>query len=210
MMKLKLGIFVFFCIGIFNQHISQNSNEIYLIKTAWHVGITIRIDSFSISKLKVLDYFKKYEFADVGWGDEEFYQDPDIDILLGLKALFVPTSSVVRIAGIYADIKSFISISDFAVKVILTNKQLDKLLDFIDKSLTKNEKGEYLITSKRYGGKIIFFKSGLKYHVFHTCNTWIAEALNSAGLQIGVSGIITAAQLYRKLIKIGEVIKPAE
>ncbi len=210
MIKSKYKIFFFFCLGFSNPSFSQTAHDIYLIKTAWHVGISVRIDSFAISKLKALKYFEDYEFADIGWGDEDFYQTPDTNIFLGLKALFVPTSSVVRISGINAGINSFISISDFAVKASLTNTQFIKLLDFIDASITKNESGEYRIASKKYGGKIIFFKSGLKYHMFHTCNTWIAEALNSAGLQIGASGIITAAQLYRELIKIGEIIKPVE
>ena len=207
MIKLKLGICVFFCVGIFNQNFSQNSNDIYLIKTAWHVGISLKIDSFTVSKLNVLRYFEKYKFADIGWGDEDFYQNPGINILLGLKALFFPTSSVVRISGIYSDIKYLIDISDFAVKLSLSAKQFSKLLEFIDKSLTKNDDGNYVIASEKNGGQIIFFKSNLKYHAFHTCNTWIAEALNYADLKISKTGIITAQQLYRELRKIGKVLK---
>ena len=208
-MKLKLKIFILLYVCEFNQIVPQSTYTVYLIKTAWHVGISVKVDSFAVRKLKVLDYFKEYKFADIGWGDEQFYQEPGTDILLALKALFLPTPSVVRIAGIKSGIKDFISASDFTVNVILTKEQYAKLLEFIEKSLAKNAEGKYLITSREYGGEIMFFKSGLKYHMFHTCNTWIAGALNSAGIQIETHGIITAAQLYRELIKTGEVIKPA-
>ena len=43
-----------------------------------------------------------------------------------------------------------------------------------------------------------FYLSNGEFHLFNTCNTWIAEALQSAKLDISSRGIITADNLMEK------------
>ena len=141
---------------------------------------------------------------------EKFYQNPDVNILLGLQALIIPTSSVIRVFGFTSNIYNYISISDFTVSLQLSKSQFRKLLKFINQSLVQSPKGNFVITSKKIDGQIIFFRSKLKYFLLRTCNTWVAEALSFAGFKIRKTRIITAQQLYKELIKIGKIEKILE
>ncbi len=206
----KLLPVLFFILLMSSQFFSQSLHKVYLIKTSWHVGITFHTDSVSVTELEILNYFRNYKYVDIGWGDADFYQNPGFNILLGLKAIILPTESVIRISGILSDLQYFIDVSDFTVELNLTHKQFRKLLTFVRNSLFKDSNGNYVIGSEHNNGRVIFFKSNLKYHLLHTCNTWIAETLNFAGLKIKKKGIITAQQLYRELIKIGKPVKIPE
>jgi len=181
--------------------------KIYLIKNYWHVGIILPVDNYTLSRLSVLEQFNEFPYVDIGWGDEDFYQNPDVDYVLGAKALLVPTSSVVRIQGRSIRINNLIKWSDYAVSLLVTERQLNNILEFIDNSLTRIDGGSYLIVSKDEYREIIFFKSDKKYHLFYTCNTWIADALNYAGFDIEEDRVLTAQHLFEELIKIGIVEK---
>ncbi|MGB5894337.1 MAG: DUF2459 domain-containing protein, partial [Ignavibacteriaceae bacterium] len=55
-------------------------------------------------------------------------------------------------------------------------------------------------------GRIIFFKANGNYHLFNTCNTWLASCLASAGLKIE-DNIILTEELFNEAAKVGTVIK---
>jgi Protein of unknown function (DUF2459) len=49
-----------------------------------------------------------------------------------------------------------------------------------------------------YEGSLYFAAVG-RYSALHTCNTWAAEALQSAGLPVHPDGVIFASQLWRRV-----------
>jgi len=63
---------------------------------------------------------------------------------------------------------------------------------------------------KQHGlGRIIFFKANGEYHLFNTCNTWLAKGLKQAGIEI-TDDIILTEQLFNEAAKVGRVIKVDE
>ncbi len=185
---------------------TNKHHDIYLVKSAWHVGILIRIDSLSSSMLPVLSSFREYSYVDMGWGDEDFYQADGINYFYAVKAALIPTSSVIKVTGHYGDLNDIIRWSDFAIKIRLDSEVYVKLLRFIDDSFL-NEGGKRIVTKKEVGGAIKFYKSTLSYSLIYTCNTWVADALKHAGLDIDPNEIITSDQLYYNTITLGEVLK---
>jgi len=142
---------------------------------------------------------------DIGWGDEEFYQYPDFDWELAFKALFVPTPSTLRVEGISISRELYFDLSEIVLKLIVTDEQFVKILKYIDDTFYRKENQEILLSSKA-GGQIIFYAAKGEYHLFNTCNTWLAKCLNNAGLNIKTDIILTE-QLFREAAKIGDVIK---
>lgn len=181
--------------------------KIYFIKDAWHVGIVFPVNNITESQLSILRNFKKYKYVDIGWGDAKFYQHSGINYLLAAEALLYPTPSVVRVQGYQLSIEYFIKWSDYTVSLHVNKTQLKSLLTFIKNSLSKTKSGNYIISSTKLDDDIIFYKSNLKYYLFKTCNTWVADDLRYAGFKVNSFGIITAYQLFRELIKIGKVEK---
>jgi uncharacterized protein (TIGR02117 family) len=187
--------------------IKQDSVSIYIIKDYWHTGIRFKIDSTSIKLLPVLLEFERYQFIDIGWGDEEFYQNPDFEIDLAAQAILVPSSSVLRFAGLRYGVTEFIKWVDYCVELRLSYQQFTKLAEFVNSSFLIDADGNFVKTSQKILGQIIFYKSKLKYHLFNTCNMWVAKAVEFTGREIETLGIITAEQLFDEISELGIVLK---
>ena len=151
--------------------------------------------------------FINYKYIDIGWGDEDFYQNPDPDYLLGAKAILVPTNSVIRIEGSDLTINKIVEWGDFSIRFDLTGEQFKNLCEFINDSFSKDNDKNLIISSQKNNNRIIFYKSRLKYHLFNTCNTWIAEAFENCGFEISSSSVITAENLFEEISKHGTVLK---
>ncbi len=186
-------------------NISSDQIIVYIINSSIHTGIIIPVDSESISRISALKYFKDFQFADFGWGEEFVYQHPDENYCFYAKAVLLPNSSVISVEG-YSSVSGMINWSDFTVKLTLSTDQFMKLMDFIDKSF-KRENNEPIITSKKHSGDVIFFKSVYRYHMFNTCNTWVAKALEIAGLDVSPFFVLTSGQLYKEIKDNGTVLK---
>ncbi len=214
---LPVSFFLFLFIQVFGEERSSFTSQsvqqkekmitLHLINYSWHTGLIIPVNDFTIKHIPVINYFKDYDYVDIGWGDEEFYQHPDFDLYLGAKAIIYPTPSVIRIEGYHLEIDFIIDLSEFAIRFDLTEGNFIKLSEFINQSFSSQEPAGYKITSKQKNGKIVFYASSLKYHLFNTCNTWAAKALKSAGFNVEPTGIITDDQLFEKIKKHGIVVK---
>ena len=182
--------------------------NIYVMKNYWHTGILLPVDSTTLKHLPALESFKEEQFVDIGFGDRVFYLDPQYDIILAARAIMVPTESTIRIAALAGGLESTIKRSDYAVKIKIKMNELIKLCNYINNSLVIKNNLQPIVIEKRAGGGIIYFEGNQKYHLFNTCNTWVADALNNSGLAfISPANVITSPQLFDELVLIGEVLK---
>ncbi len=203
---LSLSLIIQFHITIWGSGKDADSVEVYLIKSHWHVGFLLSVNDNLLKRFSFFDSFENYDFIDIGWGDEDFYQNDDIDYFLGAKAILFPTNSVLRVSGHSSGIERIIYWSDYCLKLTLNRNSFNMLLDFIyDSFLLINETP--VVTLEKHGGMIKYYRSVHKYHLFNTCNKWIAKGLEYAGLNVSSSGIITAEDLIKEVSKTGEVIK---
>lgn len=187
---------------------TEITQNIYLIKSRWHTGLIFKIDDLSLKNIEALRLFRNMKYVDIGWGDKDFYQSPkDFDFYLAFKALFLPTESVVRIEGYNYEIDDIISYSDICIRFELEVNNLGKLLKFIDSSFSRSSQNKLIVTLKKAGGNIIFFKSKYSYHIFETCNKWVAKGLAEAGYEVSPTWIITAENLFEEVKKYGKIIR---
>ena len=198
--------FIFFPSLLFS--VEEDSLKIfYVINYSWHTGFILPVDETLIEKIPAASSFGSYDFIDIGWGDEEFYQTPGIDYYLAAKAVLIPTSSAIRIAGYKFDLELIKTMSDYLVEFKVGRQEYLKLLNFIDDSFDKNETDGVFLLTESSGGRIKFFASHKFYHLFNTCNTWIAEGLKHAGLDISASLVIQSEDLFKEIKTVGNVIK---
>jgi len=179
---------------------------IYLIKQRWHTAIVFSMVDVDTLILPQVKYFQKAEMIDIGWGDEAFYQHPDFDWDLAYKALFHSTPSTLRLEGIFITMQQYFDISEIVVELKINEEQLRILLKYIADTVWKDENGEDKILSTQYLDRVYFFKANGSYHLFNTCNTWLARGLKQAGLDID-DDIILTEQLFNETVKVGRVLK---
>lgn len=200
----------FFYSAAFAKISERDSVSIYLVKANWHTGLMIPINDFTKKVLPVLSYFEGFKYVDIGWGDAEFYQSPGFNICLAAYAILPPTPSVIRIDGYKFPIERVIEWREFAIQFVLPKERFLRIADFINQSFKYNDNKEVIISSRDKEKPIIFFKSVHYYFFMRTCNTWAAEAIQSAGFEIDTFGLVTAGQLYSKLSRFGKILKKYE
>ncbi len=214
MLKIVIFPIIFFFLHTSPPLIEETQNrydltakkEIYLIKQYWHTAIVIDKNDIIPEILPEVEYFKDFSLLDFGWGDEEFYQYPDFDSGLAVKALFYATPSTLRVEGIRVSKDTYFNISEIVVRILVTEEQLNKIVNYISSTFLRNNDGSPEILSEQGLGRIIFFKANGNYHLFNTCNTWLTSCLVSAGIEIE-DDIILTEELFNEAAKVGTVIK---
>jgi uncharacterized protein (TIGR02117 family) len=181
-------------------------HKIYFIKQNWHSAIVINTQELDSQIFREYASFSEFGLIDIGWGDEEFYQYPGFDSGLAFKALFYATPSTLRVEGINLKKDEYFNLSEIVIELDVTNEQFKKICNYINETFYKNDYGELVILSRKAEGKIIFYKAVGTYHLFNKCNTWLANGVRQAGIEIE-DNILLTEQLFNELAKIGKVIK---
>ena len=188
-------------------------HTIYLIKQRWHTAIVFHTEDIDTTILPEVKYFsqsngfpKGAELIDIGWGDEAFYQHPNFDWDLAYHALFHPTPSTLRIEGIFISMLEYFNISEIVVELKINNEQLRILQTYISDTVWRDEKNENKVLSTQYLNRVYFLKANGSYHLFNTCNTWLANGLKKVGFEIE-DNIVLTEQLFNEAAKIGNVLK---
>lgn len=180
---------------------------IYVVNRDIHTGLIIPANETSKKTITALKFFENAAYVDFGWGEEVVYQTPNETLSMDLKAIFIPSSSVMCAEGLTLMIDMLIGWSDYAVEFRLTDKEFTDLCLFIERSFMLDSDNQLIKTSVRSGGDVIYFKSVHTYCLFNTCNTWIAEALSRAVPGISHFMVITKSGLYDEIKEHGTVLK---
>jgi len=136
-----------------------------------------------------------YHFLSFGWGDKRFYLNThslsDVNVGTTLRALLLPTETVIHIQGHFSVPPSR---PDYQVKALKVSRQdYLNLSKFLVSYLARDNQGEPILIQKshRYSGS--FYRAKGSYSVFQTCNDWTALGLRSAQVNTPVwSGLAGA------------------
>ena len=181
-------------------HTIAESRIIHLVSTGWHVGIVMPLDAILKRNLPETKHFPNSKFLEVGWGDARFYKSKNPTARMAFEAAFTSKSSVIHIYAFQSPVNEAF-ISSEILKLELSKEGYSELLSFIHKSFVRTANGDAKTVGVGLHGekKSRFYLSNGKFHLFNTCNTWIADALQSAKLDIRSQGIITADNLMEKV-----------
>lgn len=123
-----------------------------------------------------------YNYVGIGWGDKGFYLDTptwaDLKFSTAVKAAFWMSESAMH-TSFY---KTMTEASD-CKKIMISKKQYQDLVKFIDAKFDKDASGNYLLvpTKAVYGDNDAFYDAQGSYSFLNTCNTWANDALKAAG-----------------------------
>ena len=181
-------------------------HTIYLIKQRWHTAVVFHRETVDPNIFPEFKYFENFDLIDIGWGDAEFYQYPGFDSGLAWKALFYPTPSTLRVEGIGISKEQYFEISEIVIELRINNEQLNVLINHISDTVRRDENKQSKILSTQSLGRIYFFAANGSYHLFNTCNTWLATGIKKSGVDIDDDVILTE-QLFNEIAKVGRVLK---
>lgn len=176
--------------------VENDSFTVYIAQQGWHTAIILRVPDVPPEIWPEIRNYSPYQWVDVSWGDREYFTAPKGTILLALKAALLPGESVLLVLRFNEQPEDV-----YGEKATLAGIRMDKesfynLCRFISSAFQRNN-GE-LMPANPNG----FFLAERKYHLFRTCNTWVALALREAGFKVNTFPIITASQMFRQAERI--------
>ncbi len=184
----------------------QYTTSVYVVNHGWHTGIVIPRDHIPDQVWPEHHDFSPATYIEVGWGDQAFYQAPKTSLGLALKAALQATPSVLHIVGFTMPVTVYYSQSDI-IEVPLSQAGFERLGAFVHNTYKTDAAGRTLPLGRGPYGTSQFYQARGSYHLFNTCNTWTAQALQAAGCPIKPSRAITAAHVMRQASRFGHVVR---
>ncbi len=169
-------------------------NEVYVVNHGWHTGFVVLASEIQKEIPELKQRFGNAPYIEFGWGDKEFYQANEMTPDITLKAIFLPTESVLHAVAVSSEADKYFKHSEVH-KFCLEDLELKSLVDFISNSFYRDESGSILKLNHGIYGDSQFYKAKGNFHIFNTCNKWTAKGLESTGMKISTTFKLTAGSI---------------
>lgn len=157
---------------------------IYVIGQGWHAGLAIRRADIPPGLIPESADFPAADYLELGWGDREYYQADNPGLWLTLKAGLWPSAGVLHVVGIHGAVAD--RFGGFEIlRFDVARSGVVKLADFIHSSFARDGAAKATPIGLGRGRDSLFYPANGTFHVFNTCNTWTARALEAVGYPIG-------------------------
>ena len=173
-------------------------SSIYVVNHGKHAGLILRPADIPRGLLPESADFPGADYLELGWGDWDYYQADAPGLWLTLKAALWPTASVVNVVGIKGSVAGRYAGYEI-IRLELEPSAFAGLVAYIHRGFVRRGAEKAAPVGPRHYGDSLFYPARGRFHIFNTCNTWVARALEAAGYPMGIFRPITADQLMAKV-----------
>lgn len=171
---------------------------VHVVSHGWHSGIIVPAALADAHDWPVRREFPQARYFEVGWGDRAFYQATDPGGWMGLRALLWPSPGVLHIVALHEPpAAAFPGVPVVALRVSSAGAQ--RLAAAIAASHARGADGASIGLAPALYGQGRFYASVERFHLFATCNVWVARRLRDAGLDLRPPFALTPGMLYAQL-----------
>jgi uncharacterized protein (TIGR02117 family) len=175
--------------------------SLFIVHNFWHAAIVLSKADLVDAALPELADFPTARFIEFSWGDKDYFPDPNAGLLTALKAAFWSGGSVLHLVGFSENVESFYRGAEVA-ELSLSAPAYARLVEYLSRSFARSPDSGRAPASPGLFSYSRFYPSTEKFSVMKTCNSWIASALEFAGLPVSPGLVLTAAQLGEQIDKI--------
>lgn len=174
-------------------------HDIRVVSNGWHTAIVAsRLAVLETGLLPEADDFPTAAVLEFGWGDRVYYPAREKTIGMTLAAAFAETPAVMHIAGL-PDWPERLSAELRVISLALSDQGFRNMMGAIAADIQRPESGRAAPISPGLYGDSHFYHAHGAFHLFNTCNTWVARMLRAGRIDISPSGIMTAEDLVTRL-----------
>ncbi len=181
-------------LGLYPPRPGEAVRSVWVVNHGWHTGIVVRRLDVPDGLWPQLRDFTDSEFVEVGWGERDFYMAPAGTSGMALKAVLLPSSSVLHVAGLSGPVERYFAAGEI-VELRLSAPGFARLAAFVGDAYAKDEAGAVIRLGPGQYPRSRFYLSRETYHALKTCNTWTAKALRAAGCPITPLYALTASNV---------------
>ena len=183
------------------------THSVQVVNHGWHTGLVLRAADLSAAAWPVKSDFPKAAYFEVGWGDRAYYRATDPGAWLALKAVAWPTPGVLHVVAVDSTLEGFFALTGIseAIEIGVSPAGLQRLLEHLRNSHELDDAGRPITLGPGLYGHSRFYASRERFHLFKTCNVWVATALQAAGVPVTPALAITASRLMAQLRPLAKV-----
>ena len=169
------------------------TETIYLVERGWHTDIGLPATQSGDALADLRTTFPGVHTLVIGFGQRAYLLRREHDLADMLAAL-APGAGALLVTALRDTPQTAFPADDVVVLKVST-RGLARLTDFIAGSFERPPDGTlHAIADGPYPGSL-FYASTSTYSAGFTCNTWTAEALQTAGLPVHVAGVVFADEV---------------
>ena len=184
------------------------THRVHVVRHGWHSGIVVRVADVPVQAWPARREFAGAEYLEVGWGDRTYYPAPDPSVWLGLRALLWPTAGVLHMVAFNGPVERYFPSAEI-VTLGITPQGFAHLVAAVSASHELDAAGRPIPLGPGLYGTSRFYASSEAFHLFATCNVWVAGMLREAGVPVSPMLSQTSGALFSQLHRQGQGIRPA-
>lgn len=184
--------------------------DLFVARRGWHVDIGFAVDAAPESLRALVRELPGARYVFLGFGDRRYLRAHHR--LPAMLAALWPGRALILATGLTAAPAQAFGQSH-VIRLHLSPQQWVSARRFIRRSFGERGTADngmagdagdaqalagYLVGPGPYEGSL-YYSSSATYSAAHTCNTWVAEVLQSAGLPVRSKGVVFAGQVWRKV-----------
>jgi len=174
------------------------ARAVWVVDHGWHTAIVVRRADVDPAIWPEVNDFAQAALVEIAWGDRDFYMAAEATASLAVKAALFTSGSVLHVAGLGESGLSGIPASD-VVELRISRPGFDRMTRFAHDEYQRDAEGRAVRLGPGLYGASWFYAARSRYHLFSTCNTWVARALQHAGLDVTSAGIVTAGAVMQQV-----------
>lgn len=195
---LALGLYLLFGCAAnapFATQVAQDpTRTLWLVTPGWHSGVVLRRDDIPAARIPESSDFVGARYLEFGWGDREYYRNPEPGPWSALKAALVPGPSVLFLRGFSESPEAYF-VAEEILPIRLPDPAFRQVIEYLHDSFDRRGSARATPLEPRLHRSSGFYEARGKFHLFHNCNAWTAGALHAAGLPLVPGGALTAGSL---------------
>jgi uncharacterized protein (TIGR02117 family) len=172
---------------------------VYVVEQGWHAEIGIPVKELKGEMTYFKDEFPGAEYIMFGYGKKTFFTAPPNAVSEYFIGPF-PGTGAIHAVGLNAPPTEAYG-ERYTTVLHLPKGGSTSLSNFIWDDLAKDKDGKPTVVARSKNPDGLFYAAESRYNMFHTCNTWTADALQDAGLPVSGNGVVFAGGVMSQVAK---------
>lgn len=155
--------------------------EVKVLSHGWHVGLILPVNEQFIELMPASMHASHFSYAEVGWGDRDFYTGVHRGLWGKFKGAILPTLSVVHVVAFNIEPERQFGGLEMQTLYITEEGYAQLLFEFL-RTFEYDTNGEIIPLKDGLYATALFYSSRRRYFLPRTSNTWVAQLLKEGGL----------------------------
>ena len=173
-------------------------HSVFVVAYGFHTGLAVRARDVPEALWPARRDFPDADFLVMGWGEREYYPRDDPGVWLALRALFTRAQSTLNVIPVTGSLTRAFRDTE-VIELRVPDVGFRRIVEFVQETYQLGPDGRGIVIPSDLRDQGRFYASPRTFHAFENCNTWVARALQRAGLPVQPEITLTAGALLRQV-----------